>query len=44
MLAMVQRQYNGAIEANLGSLFVGLAACHIRHMGRDGKVVARESL
>ena len=38
MLAMVQRQYNGAIEANLGSLFAGVAAYHICHMASDGRV------
>lgn len=35
---MVQRQHNGAIEANLGSLFARVAAYHICQMVRDGKV------
>ena len=38
MLAMVQRQNNGAIEANLGSLFAGVAAYHIYHMPSDGRL------
>ena len=38
MLAMVQRQHAGAIEAKLGSLFSDVAAYHICHMASGGQV------
>ena len=37
ILAMVQRQDNGAIEANLGPLFAGVPVYHKCHVVIDGQ-------